>query len=340
MATMTDVAKLAGVSVSTVSYALSGTRPIKQATKERVLRAIEQLDYQPNLIARGLAGGQTRFLALLLPIDESPADPFMSDIIVAAAEAAREREYHLLLWTESAGDSAGVQDLIRRGLIDGALLLSVRLHEDRVTALRQANLPLMLIGRTQDPSKSQFVDSHAEQAAEVAIAHLAKLGHKSVAYIGPPQNTYDDGIGIVIRMHESLINSAAQHNLGIKTVCTERNLAASTRTVADLLSTKRDITALLALDDLAITGVLTGLRSIGRAVPTEVSVVGLLSSPQVALMSWPEITTVSHDPRELGRLAALAMIDSLEGTSDGMTQVLLPSKLTQRSTTAPPPSSS
>ena len=337
MATMNDVARLAGVSVSTVSYALSGVRPISEATRDRVRWAVEQLDYQPNLMARGLAGRRTGFLALLLPTDESPADPFMIEIIVAAAEAARERDYHLLLWTEPAGESAGVKDLMRRGLIDGALLLSVRLREDRVLALRKANVPLTLIGRTQDPGDGQFVDSDAEQAAELAIGHLSELGHQSVAYIGPPRSAYEDGIGIVVRIHDSLVASAERHGLRLTSVCAERNVAASTRTVTDLIAAEPDVTAVLALDDSAIAGILNGLRSVHRSVPSDVSVIGLLVSPQVAEMAWPKVTTVSHDPRDLGRLAALAMIDALDGASDGAHQVLLPSELARRSTTAPAP---
>ena len=261
----------------------------------------------------------------------------MIDIIVAAAEAARERGYHLLLWTEPAGESAGVKDLMRRGLIDGALLLSVRLHEDRVSALREANVPLTLIGRTGDPVDSQFVDSDAEQAAEVAIAHLSELGHGTVAYVGPPRSAYEDGIGIVIRIHDSLVRSAEQHSVRLVSAYAERNVTASTRTVTDLMTSEPDVTAVLALDDSAVAGVLNGLRSIDRSVPSDVSIIGLLVSPQVAEMAWPKVTTVSHDPRDLGRLAALAMIDSLDGASDRTTQVLLPSELSYRSTTAPPP---
>ncbi len=332
---MADVAKLAGVSISTVSYALSGARPISEATRGRVQWAVEQLDYQPNIMARGLAGRRTGFLTLLLPTDETPADSFMIDIIVAAAEAARERGYHLLLWTEPTGESAGVKDLMRRGLIDGALLLSVRLHDDRVSALRGAGVPLTMIGRTQDTDGSHFVDSDAEQAAEVAIAHLAELGHTTVAYVGPPRSAYDDGIGIVIRIHDSLVRSAERHGLRLIPAFAERKVAASARAISELMAAEPEISAVLTLDDSAIAGVLDGLRSIDHSVPSDVSIIGLLVSPEVAEMAWPKATTVSHDPRDLGRLGVLAMIDSLDGVSDRATQFLLPSELVERSTTAP-----
>ena len=334
---MADVAKLAGVSLSTVSYALSGTRPISEATRERVLWAVEQLEFQPNVMARGLAGRRTGILALLLPIDEAIADPFMVEIIIAAAETARERGYHLLLWTEPAGESAGVKDLMRRGLIDGALLLSVRLRDDRVSALREADIPLTMIGRTQEPDDCHFVDSDAEQIAEVAIAHLAGLGHTTAAYVGPPRSAYDDGIGIVVRIHDSLITSAERHGVRLIPVFADRSTTASAQTMIQLMAMEPDVTAVLALDDSAIAGILNGLRSMDLSVPADVSVVGLLISPQVAELAWPHVTTVSHDPRELGRLAALALIDSLDDATARVTQYLLSGNVVERSTTGPAP---
>ncbi len=335
MATMADVAKLAGVSVSTVSYALSGARPISESTRERVLWAVEQLDFQPNAMARGLAGRRTGFLALLIPTDEAITDPFMVDIIVAAAEAARERGYHLLLWTEPAGESTGVKELMRRGLIDGALLLSVRLHDGRVQALREADVPLTMIGRTQDPGDCNYVDSDAEQAAEVAIALLADLGHKTVAFVGPPQSAYDDGVGIVVRIHDSLIESAERRGIRLLPAFADRSARASAHALTGLIESEPDVTAVVALDDAAIAGILESLRSLALSVPTDVSIVGLLISPQVAELAWPQVTTVAHNPGELGRLAALAMIDSLDGSGDPITQTLVPSEVVERSTTAP-----
>ncbi|WP_420434932.1 LacI family DNA-binding transcriptional regulator [Candidatus Poriferisocius sp.] len=334
---MADVAKLAGVSLSTVSYAFSGARPISEATKARVMRAVEQLDFQPNAMARGLAGRRTGFLALLLPTDEAIADQFMVDIIVAAAETARERGYHLLLWTEPAGESTAVKDLMRRGLIDGALLLSVRLFDERVGALQEAGVPLTMVGRTQDPVDSHYVDSDAEQAAELAISHLAELGHTTVAYLGPPQSAYDDGIGIVVRVHDSLVESAQHHRVKLISVFSERNAAASAEAMSQLMTAEPEVTAVLALDDSAVAGILNGLRSLDLAVPGDVSLVGLFTSPQIAELTWPHVTSVSHDPRDLGRLASLTMIDSLNGTSGFGTQTLLPSEVFRRSTTGPPP---
>ena len=334
---MADVAKLAGVSLSTVSYALSGVRPISESTRERVLWAVEELDFQPNVMARGLAGRRTGILALLLPTDEAITDPFMVDIIVAASETARQGGYHLLLWTEPAGESAGVNDLMRRGLIDGALLLSVRLRDERVSALREAGVPLTMIGRTQDPGECSFVDSDGEQAAEVAIAHLAGLGHTTAAYVGPPQGAYDDGIGIVVRIHDSLISSAERHGVRLLPVFADRNARESARVLTELIESEPDVTAVLALDDAAIAGILNGLRAMDLSVPSDVSVVGLLVSPKVAEMVWPQVTTVAHSPEDLGRLSALAMIDSLDGVGTPATQTLLPSEVVERSTTAPPP---
>ena len=338
VARMADVARLAGVSLSTVSYALSGARPISESTRDRVLWAVDQLNYQPNVMARGLAGRRAGFLALLLPTDEAIADSFMVDIIVAAAETARERGYHLLLWTEPAGESAGLRDLMRRGLIDGALLLSVRLHDPRVAALREADVPLAMIGRTQDPDGCLFVDSDAAQAADAAIAYLAELGHTTLGYVGPPLSAYTDGFGIVVRVHDSLVKSAERHGVRLYPVFSDLNATAFRKAMTDLLAEEPPVTAVLALDDTAVAGILNGLRSMQLSVPSDVSVVGLLISSRAAELTWPHLTTVTHDPRELGRLSASALIDSLEGVTAEVTQILLPSEVVERSTTGAPSS--
>lgn len=205
MATIADVARRAGVSMSTVSYALSGVRPVSEATRRRIEAAMKELDYTPNAVAQGLAGRRTRILALVLPTDEMPVDPFTGEIIVGAAEAAREQGYHLLLWTEPASLATELPGLLGKQLIDGAIVLSIRIDDDRIDALQAAGLPMTMIGRTRDPSGLPFVDTDADLVAELALAHLAALGHRAVAYVGTAQA--DPSVGL--RLHRPLAGEPA-----------------------------------------------------------------------------------------------------------------------------------
>ncbi|MCQ3814047.1 MAG: LacI family transcriptional regulator [Acidimicrobiia bacterium] len=321
--------------MSTVSYTLSRTRPISNSTRERVLWAVEQLNYQPNVMAQGLAGSRTGFLALLLPTDEAISDSFTFDIIVAAAETARDRGFHLVLWTEPAGETKGLQDLMRRGLLDGALLLSVRLHDTRVQALQEAAVPLVMIGRNENPADCLYVDSDAAQAADAAIAYLARLGHTNVDYIGPSNSAHQAGFGIVLRVHEALEAATKQLGINLRSAYSDPNAKALETVMIDVLKDP-SVTALLALGDSAVVGIRSILQAMQTPVPDYVSVLGLLISTRVTETIWPQLTTITHDPKELGQLGVLTLIDSLDSSTTDVTQILLPSKLNERTTTAAP----
>src|SRR3954454_15588299 len=143
MATMNDVAKLAGVSVSTVSYVLTGARPISQRTRDKVLAAMHELDYHPNAMARGLASRRSTLLGLLLPMDERGLGATETAFVTGAAGAASAAGYHLMLHPVAANDLEALRQLASRRLLEGALLMEVRLADERVQVLRQLGVPVM-----------------------------------------------------------------------------------------------------------------------------------------------------------------------------------------------------
>ena len=157
MTTMHDVARLANVSLSTVSYALSGTRPVSQATKDRIGEAMAELDYRPNAMARGLASRRSRTLALIFPAMESGIGGTVAEFVRSAAATARQRGYHLVLWPFGADQPEEIRDLVHQGMADGVLLMEVCLADARVDALHSAGLPFTMIGRTEDVTGLTYV---------------------------------------------------------------------------------------------------------------------------------------------------------------------------------------
>lgn len=337
MATMTDVARRAGVSLSTVSYALSGSRPISDATRQRVLQAMSDLDFTPNAVARSLAGRRTNILGLLLPVDETRVDPFTAEIIVGAAEAAREKGHHLLLWTEPAAESTSIRELLRQGLADGALVLSVRMDDDRVDALRADAVPLAMIGRTRAPGAVPFVDTDAEMTTELAVRHLAGLGHKHIAYVAPVQAEPQGGYGITVRLHEDMLAAGERHHVKVTPEFVEWSRDDAATAVSSLVKRKPSITAIVVLHDQILAGVLAGIAAAGRTVPDDVSVVGILVTDQVATLLTPPVTTAGPDPSELGRRAAVALVAHLDDPDGQPLQGLVTSELTVRDTTTTAP---
>jgi DNA-binding LacI/PurR family transcriptional regulator len=181
MPTVIDVAKRAGVSVSTVSYALNGTRPISEETRQRILQAVEELGYKPHALARGLASKRSRILALLFPTSERGLGVTEFEFVTSAANAARANEYSLMLWSYDMHDLDELRQLTRQGLVDGVVVMEVHETDERIAMLRETNFPFSMIGRCANAPGISFVDIDFKQTVRDAIDYLTGLGHTHIA---------------------------------------------------------------------------------------------------------------------------------------------------------------
>ena len=163
MPTMHDVARRAKVSISTVSYAINGTRPISEETRQRIFAAMEELGYQPHALARGLASKRSRILALLFPTSERGMGSTDLEFIIGAADTARELGYNLVLWTSEINDEVELRQLLQQGLVDGVVLMEVHLHDTRIDYLRAVDFPFSIIGRCADLTGIAYADIDFEQ---------------------------------------------------------------------------------------------------------------------------------------------------------------------------------
>ncbi len=144
---MLDVAKRANVALSTVSYAINGTRPISEETRQRIFAAMEELDYRPHALARGLASRRSRIIALLFPNPERGLGSTELEFVTSAADTARENGYSLVLWSSEMHDLNELRQLTQEGLVDGVTVMEVHLHDERINLLREVGFPFSMIGR-------------------------------------------------------------------------------------------------------------------------------------------------------------------------------------------------
>ena len=135
--TMLEVAKRANVALSTVSYALNGTRPVSEETRLRILQAMAELGYQPHALARGLASKRSRIIALLFPALPRGFGATELEFVTGAAETAQRLGYHLVLWPTEIHAVSELQQLVRQSLVDGVLVMEVRLRDERIELLRE-----------------------------------------------------------------------------------------------------------------------------------------------------------------------------------------------------------
>ncbi|GLZ75792.1 LacI family transcriptional regulator [Actinorhabdospora filicis] len=175
--TISEVARHAGVSVSTVSYVLSGKRVISESTRQRVLAGIRALGYHPHAGARSLASNRSSLIALILP---AHADAHTARFTTAVAAAVREFDYDVLLVPSSAGED-GVRRLAAGSIVDGLILMEPAL----VSVLRAVGMAGILIGHCADNPGVSCVDLDRTAAGAACADRLADLGHSVLALLGP-----------------------------------------------------------------------------------------------------------------------------------------------------------
>ncbi len=182
MPTSKDVAEAAGVAQSTVSYVLSGKRPISEKTRKKVEAAIEQLTYQPNAGARALASRKTRVIGLVIPFIPELEMASIMEFVSVIASTARQYDHDILLVTEDEG-AAGLRRVVGQQICDGLILMQVEDEDERLPVARTLNVPVLLIGIPRDPSGLVCIDADFEMAGEHCVRDLAAAGHSVISII-------------------------------------------------------------------------------------------------------------------------------------------------------------
>ena len=186
MSTMSDVAKRAGVSLSTVSYVLSGKRAISEPTRQRVLAAIDELDFHPNQLGRALASQRSNTIALLFPALARGIGETATRIRHQRRRDRRQARVQLSCSRSRRMRTTRSVHLARRGFTDGLILMEIKLQDARAEFLRHRRFPFAMIGHREDNDGISFVDVDFVHAAREALRYLAGLGHRRVAFLGAP----------------------------------------------------------------------------------------------------------------------------------------------------------
>jgi len=329
MATRAEVAKLAGVSASTVSYALNGDRSIKEETRKRVLKAVAQLNYRPNFAAGALAGGKSKTLALLSPSGEFGIALIALEYINGASAAARDRGYHLVIWPSQESELAEIQTFAESGMISGVILMEIKFKDERVSYLKKAKVPFAMIGRTEKPGKDSYVDRDFIGATQLGVNYLDSLGHKKIAFL-----TTERAVGVDTRFSSALLEAAAKKKMTAKKIQVVNEASSGRDAFIELHKKYPDVTAVVSLNDIATLGFISGANEYGIKIPKDLSLIALDTPENHIEMSWPPLTTVNLPAFEMGASASNILIDQIEQKENKHNQVLLAGELVVRGTTA------
>ena len=336
MVTMQQVADRAKVSISTVSFVVNDTKPVTPETRERVLEAIDALGYRRNTMARALASRRSHVLALIYPLlEQRNHHAFVS----AAATAAREHGYSLVLWPLHSDEvSTEITALIQAGSADGVLLMEVQLEDERVTRLREAEAPFVLIGRTRELGGIDYVDIDFERTTELAIDELARLGHRDFSLvIEDLSETPLAGYAPPLRTEEKFRAVIAERGFTGAVFRVPHRAREVSELTDTLLREAPATTAIIAMHDEASLALVSTLPHRGLEIPRDMSIVALATSTSITDLMDPALANYEAPGWELGRAAAEALIARLEGRDGPSVQTLIPCSRREGQTVGPAP---
>lgn len=337
MPTRKDVARLAGVSEATVSYTLSGKRTISRATQERVRQAMAELGYQPHALATALAGGSSPIIAVLFPVTERGISNADMEYVLGAAAAARSVGHHVLLWPTTSHDIDDVVAYHQSGLIGGVVLMEVLLDDTRVSTLADAGVPVALIGRTRhDSDDIPFVDRDFAAAADVAVAHLAALGHSRIWFISGPKRLIDRGFGAPVRAEEGFRRACRAHGVVGVVRHAEAVPSEGARLARSIQNAAKPPSAVVSLNVEATLGLFQAAPHAGLKIPTDISIVSIGTPEPWAESAQPQLTAISAPAAEMGATAVHQLINHIAGKAETDPQHLFTGDFVVRNSTSAP----
>ena len=332
MATMKDVAQLAGVSTATVSRALMNPEKVSASTRKRVEDAVLEAGYSPNSLARNLRRNESKTIVTIVP---DICDPYFTEIIRGIEDAAMENGYLVLL-----GDSGQQRkressfiNLVFTKQADGMLLLGTDLPFD-VSKSEQKNLPPLVMACEYAP-ELELPTVHIDNltSAFEIVNYLTQLGHKRIAQISGP-----DKAALCQFRHQGYQQALRRAGITMNTAfCTTSDFSfeGGAKALRKLLSLPEQPTAIFCHNDMMAIGAIQEAKRLGLRIPQDLSVVGF-DDIQFSQYCDPPLTTVSQPRYEIGRQVMLMMLELLKGRDVRAGSRLLETKLVIRNSAAPP----
>lgn len=333
MATLVDVARQAGVTAATVSNVLTGRVTVREVTRLRVLRAVEELGYQPNLVARGLAHGKTMTIAMIVPTIKNP---FFAEIVEEVEQIADQHDYQIMLCTTNGSLEQGKRHLERlySRWVDGFFIMGMAADINDVFVAAQHGKPIVLSVWDHDDRVNTLpiVDIDFRSAGELGTQHLIAIGHRRIAAIveDPVQHSRLEGYKIALSV--AGIPFDPQY-----VIQGDSSFESGYRAIQRLWMLSLPPTAIFAGNDMMALGAIEALNVLGYCVPEDVSIVGV-DDIALAQHAHPPLTTVSIPKREMAWSAIellLRRINTPEKDDVPHMVLVRPNLIVRQSTTTP-----
>jgi len=325
-ATMHDVAQAAGVSLMTVSRVVNDKDDVSQATRQRVLQIIEELNYRPSSIARGLATHQTGTLGIVVP---DISNPFFASIVRSAEDAAYAQDYRVFLGNtnEDTQREQAVLHSLEDNQVDGLILFSSRLEDDVLFEILNRFPTAIVVFRNRKTPGIGAITLDDVYGAQLAIEHLLNRGHRNIGLIsGPPISLSSlgrlEGYQNALRTAQISVNGKwIRHCHPV--------VEAGQETAAELLQSHPELTALFCHNDLIAVGALQACADLGLRVPEDISIIGYDDIRLAGLVN-PALTTLRIPTKKIGTQAMQMLLAQINDDSSEPQEIHLKPELIVR----------
>jgi LacI family transcriptional regulator len=334
MVTIKEIAALAKVSRSTVSRVLNDDPNVSEKTRARVNQVIEQINYHPNIAARGLAGGHTGVIGMVVPMGVSTLfkDPYFSVVANGVASGCNSINHTVVMWlAEPEYERRKIRQFLHNQIFDGAIIASILIDDPLLKAFMDSNMPFVLIGRHLGSTEISYVDVDNQNAAFEMVSYLARKGFTRIATITGPLNMiagYDrlEGYKKAMRHYELTI---APELIEEGNFTEQGGYNAMIR----LLPAEPEV-VFVASDTMAL-GAIRAAQEAGLRVPEDISITGFDDMPFAETCN-PPLTTIRQPVHQCGVVAAQTLIDMIERPSAAHHHIILPTELVIRSSCGSP----
>ena len=309
MATIRDVAKLAGVSSITVSRVINNSGYVSKATRERVEKAIKELNYVPNTLATSFRSNRTYTIALVVP---DVTNPFWTTVARGVEDVAAEKDYSVILCNtdeDSAKESRYIEILLRRQ-VDGILIAPATDDGERLLPIRSQETPCVILDREVKHFNADVVRCDSVAGSRELTQHLLDIGHRRIAMISGPAtvSTAEDRV-------EGYRRALQERGLTVDENLVKRGeykQSSGYRLMREVMTDGLSPSAVFAANNFIAVGVMEAIREAGLRVPEDIALVCFDDLPQASLI-YPFLTIVAQPAYEIGTTSAELLLEQLTG---------------------------
>jgi DNA-binding LacI/PurR family transcriptional regulator len=250
-------------------------------------------------------------LALVFGVSDHGISQGDMTYVLGAADAARNLGYHLILWPVRDREIDSVIEQAQSGLLDGVILMEVRLNDSRVKLFRKLGIPVALIGRTAKPENEIYADRDFEGAVRTAIEELIRLGHKKIAYLSTTMEQVEEGFGAIIRSEAIAHEIAKELKIDISMLHADMSVEAGIELGKSFAKKANRATGIVSINSEAISGFSRSVQKAGIRIPTDLSIICIDTNALEAIAQEPNLTTISPPAADIGGAAAMSLIKKL-----------------------------